>query len=177
MKNKNINIYGLVIFLFLGNLIYGYNDAKSQISTDADIIAIVTAINQNEIIVSEFAQTKMMTSSLVTDYANMMVTSHKENINIANNLIVSLESGKSETPELDALNQKGEDKLAKLIAFEGDEFETAYLDAMINAHKEFLNMIDLDLLPMAKSDAVIAYLNNTRETVGKHLIEANKFIK
>ncbi|MBK9332403.1 MAG: hypothetical protein IPM96_08420 [Ignavibacteria bacterium] len=87
MKNKNINIYGLVIFLFLGNLIYGYNDAKSQISTDADIIAIVTAINQNEIIVSEFAQTKMMTSSLVTDYANMMVTSHKENINIANNLI------------------------------------------------------------------------------------------
>ncbi|MBK8984259.1 MAG: DUF4142 domain-containing protein [Ignavibacteria bacterium] len=176
VKNKAVYIHSLVIILFLGNLFYGFTDAKSQISSDAHIIAIVTAVNQNEISVSELAQ-KKMTSSLLTDYANMIVISHTENIKMANNLIVSLESGKSETPELEGLEQKSADKLATLNALTGNEFETAYLDAMINGHKEFLNMLDIDLLPMAKSEAVKTYLINTREMVANHLAEANTFIK
>ncbi len=70
--------------------------------------------------------------------------------------------------------KKGTGNFATLISMDGKDFETAYIDAMIKGHTEVLDMIDNQLMKIAKNDMLKAHLTETRGHVAMHLEQAKK---
>jgi len=145
----------------------------TEMGDDAEALAIVMAIDRNEINAAEAAQGKEL-SQPVMDYATMLEQEHTANLNKAQNLSQTLNVTTNETTEVQNLQQKGEDMLAKLNPLNGNEFEREYISSMIQGHQDALNMIDNQLLPSADNDQVRSFLNETRQAVAMHLERAQQ---
>ncbi len=141
--------------------------------TDAEVLGFVFAVDINEILAAEQAETKKI-SQPVMDYARMLHTEHGANADKTLKLGKAINVTPSDTKAVDALNVKGAGELATLVPLDGKDFETAYLDAMIKGHTEVLDMIDNQLMKTAKNDALKAHLTETRGHVAMHLDQAKK---
>lgn len=184
MKNKTLNIPSLrmfmIIFTFLmcGLSIKG-NSQVSDVTvpaannSDADIIAMIIAVNLNEINAAELAQKKNL-SSAVMDYANMLHTAHSDNMTEANILAKNLELVPAETKDAENLKTKGAEELLTLSPLDGTEFEGPFIAAMIKGHTDVLEMIDTILLPQATNEYLKTFLKETRGDIAMHLEAAQK---
>jgi len=141
--------------------------------TDAEVLAFINAININEILAAAEAQKKKI-SSPVTDYAKMLHTEHGANMAKTNALGLSIQIIPSITKAVDDVMKKGAGELATLIPMDGNDFESAYIDAMIKGHTEVLNMIDKQLMKTAKNDKLKAHLTETRGHIAMHFEQAKK---
>jgi predicted outer membrane protein len=139
--------------------------------TDAEVLGFVFAVDINEILAAEQAETKKI-SQPVMDYARMLHIEHGANADKTLKLGKAINVTPSDTKAVDALNVKGAGELATLVPLDGKVFETAYLDAMIKGHTEVLAMIDNQLLKTAKNDVLKQYLTETRQHVAMHLDKA-----
>ena len=151
----------------------GMNNNVSSANKEGDALAILNAINQNEIDIASEARTKKLSKG-VKDYADMLHKEHTDNMNKTLQLASSKGMTIAETNASTEVKKKGSDELAKLKVLDGKEFESAYLTAMINGHAEALSKIDNELLAMATSDDVRQHLTETRGHVAMHLEQAQK---
>lgn len=135
---------------------------------DAEVLAFVIAVDDNEILAAAEAAEKKP-SSAVLDYAKMMHQEHGKNEAETMELGEKINVTPVDTAAVDKLRVKGAGELAALIPLKGDEFETAYVTAMVKGHTEVLEMIDNKLLKSADNDAVKKHLNETRSAVAQHL--------
>jgi predicted outer membrane protein len=141
--------------------------------TDSEVLSFVVAVDVNEILAASAAQKKNI-GQPVMDYAKMLHTAHGENMAKTIKLGQTINVTPSDTKAVDALKQKGAGELAMIVPLDGEEFEKAYLDAMIKGHEEVISMIDSKLLTTAKNDALKAHLTETRGHVAMHLDQAKK---
>ncbi len=141
--------------------------------TDAEVLGFVFAIDINEILAAEQAETKKI-SQPVMDYARMLHTEHGANADKTLKLGKAINVTPSDTKAVDALTVKGAGELATLVPLNGKDFETAYLDAMIKGHTEVLDMIDNKLMKTAKNEKLKSHLTETRALVAMHLEQAKK---
>ena len=72
------------------------------------------------------------------------------------------------------LHSKGSAELVKLAAKSGDEYNKAYVDAMVAGHEQALKLIDNNLLKNAKNSDLKSFMTDTRAAVSHHLDEAKK---
>ena len=148
-------------------------DVPNTEGTDAEVLAFVNAVNVNEILAASEAQKKKI-GQPVMDYAKMLHTEHGANMAKTAQLGQSINVTPSITKAVDAVMKKGAGELATLIPMDGKDFETAYIDAMIKGHTEVLDMIDNQLMKIAKNDMLKAHLTETRGHVAMHLEQAKK---
>jgi len=67
------------------------------------------------------------------------------------------------------VREKHEQERERLADMEGDEYQRAWLEAMVQGHQEALDMLDNRLIPAATVSEVQQHLNTTREAIARHL--------
>jgi predicted outer membrane protein len=138
---------------------------------DAEVLAFVIAVDDNEVLAATEAQKKKLSPDVMA-YAKMLHTEHGKHQGEAMKLGQQIGVTPVDTAAVDKLRVKGAGALAALLPLDGKEFEKAYLAAMVKDHTEVLAMIDNQLLKAAENDAVKKHLTATRSHIASHLEQA-----
>jgi len=69
---------------------------------------------------------------------------------------------------------KGASQLADIVLLNGEQFERAYLAAMVKGHTDVLGTIDNELLKAVKNEPLKKHLTETRGHVAAHLEKAKQ---
>ena len=141
--------------------------------TDAEALAWVMQVDNNEINAAQEAQKKKI-SQPVMGYAKMLEKEHSDNLQKTKDLSQSMSEMPAETQAVEDLKAKGKDMLSSLSPKDGMDFEKGYIDAMVKGHTEALSMLDNQLIPNAKIDALKNHLTETRQHVAMHLDRAKE---
>ena len=141
--------------------------------SDEQIAAITDAANTAEIEQAKLAQ-KNAKNARVKKFAAMMITDHtqakEKQKKLLGKLNVTPQSGTMAT-ELETQSQQ---KLSELKGMKGAEFDTAYIEAQVEAHQKVLDSFDNQLIPNAKNAEFKALLGEIRPKVAAHLSEAKE---
>ncbi len=142
-------------------------------SAEIGTLATIAAIDKNEILVSVVASNKK-TDSGVADFAKMMIEQHGSNltqiIEMAHNMHVSSLAG----GEAEKISAQGKKDMMALGALPGNEFDKAYVNAMVKRHQAALDLIEHQLMKTAKSEEIKKFLTDTKAAVERHLADAKK---
>ncbi len=135
---------------------------------DSLALGLLAVVNDQEIQAAQQAIAKKV-SAPVMDYARMMEKEHTDNL-VATKALGAL----GDTPEVQAMKEKGASDLAELGRKSGKDYETAYVEAMVKGHTEALALIDGRLLTLASVGPVRDHMAKTRDQVAMHLALAQK---
>lgn len=149
--------------------VMGDNETMSP----GEVLATVMAIDNNEINAAQEAQKKNLNQA-VMDYAKMLESDHKDNLQKANSLAQSMNITTQESEDVEDLKQKGAQMLADLTPKDGDDFAKDYIDKMVKGHQDALDKIDDDLMPATTDSQLRDFLNQTRQAVANHLDRAKQ---
>ena len=149
----------------------GTMPAGTDTAAQGETLGFIVLVNEHEIAAAEQAREKEVGDD-VRAYADMLHEEHTANLEATRELadtagVQIVETG----PELDAQRAKGESDLERLGELVGEAYETAFLEAMVKGHTDALSMID-DRMATATGSPVEQHLTATRETIAKHLEEA-----
>ena len=147
-------------------------DARAQgaaLSQD-QALALLVAIDEHEIAVARQAHSKNVDGE-VNRYAQMMIDDHTRNLDETRALGASAAAGSA---QLDSLRAKGETELERLGNIPDQDYEAAYVDAMVKGHTDALDMLDRMLIPATTDDTVRSHLSATRDRVAEHLQQARE---
>ncbi|MEJ7608689.1 MAG: DUF4142 domain-containing protein, partial [Bryobacteraceae bacterium] len=142
-------------------------------NSDAEVLGMLGAINDNEIVAAMEAGKKKLSPQVVA-YAKMLHQEHGKNLEETLMLGQKINVTPMETAAVDKMRMKAAGELAALAPLDGERFASAYLQAMIKGHTEVLGMIDNQLLKTASNGEVKKHLAATRAHVAKHLDDAKK---
>jgi predicted outer membrane protein len=146
---------------------------KAEATTgDADLLAQLRTIDETEVRAAAAAQQKNVTGPVLR-FAKMMEQDHGRDIEAIARLSDSLGLTLSDTTTVDQLRAHGEETMAKLAPLTGDDFGRAYINAMVNGHREALQLLD-DSLKTVQSEDVRQHLSSVRDKVAQHLKEAER---
>jgi len=186
LKIRSLLLSILVLFAIIPGLTFAADAAKStdkkamaaetKNKHDAEIIAFVMAIDDHEINAADEAM-KHNLSAPVSDYAKMLKDHHEQNKSDMQKMADSMSVTPNESKMVMDFKATGDKKLAKLAATTPDDkFEHAYVDAMINGHKEALGKVD-SFIKQANNADLKKSLTDFRKTVKDHLDQAEKLKK
>lgn len=139
---------------------------------DGASMGILIAINEHEIMASMEAQRRRV-SPQVLAFATKLHQQHGQNLARTMELAQKIKISPTENESVSLLREKGARELATLVPLTGEQFEKAYLDAMVKDHQQALTVID-GLRIGGKSDELQTHLTETRAHVAAHLDEATK---
>lgn len=152
-------------------------------------LEMVVAVDEHEIAAAEQAREKDVDQD-VLDYANTLHTDHTRNLEQTRQLLddaaggdgmamdgtdtagtIASTDGLATDPamDVDQMREKHEQERERLADMEGDEYQRAWLEAMVQGHQEALDMLDNRLIPAATVSEVQQHLNTTREAIARHL--------
>jgi predicted outer membrane protein len=191
MRNKNLTLVGIIVTLIFSqiNNTYAEDAQQSPISpqpeissspisnqvtmTDDEILSIITTLDTDEIDAAKHALGKKLTKR-VLDFTNIMRKHHRLNLEQTSQLQRKLKMNIIQTPAVLKLKADDADGLSNVILLNGNNFEKAFIDLMVNAHTKALNMFDYQLIPSAQDNRVKEFLNDTRKNISNHLSMATK---
>lgn len=138
--------------------------------TNGEIMGELIAIDKGEISTDKLAKMKAKRLS-VKRYAAYTQAQHSSNLQKVMNL-----SRKTDTPVVTdstalMLQQDSKNELAQLKLLNNNDFDRAYIDAIIHDHQAALKLIDLDIAA-ATCPKLTKLLINTRADVVTHLHKA-----
>ena len=139
---------------------------------DADLLAQLRTIDETEVRAAAAAQQKNVTGPVLR-FAKMMEQDHGRDIEDIARLSDSLGLTLSDTTTVDQLRAHGEETMTRLAPLTGDDFGRAYINAMVNGHREALQLLD-DSLKTVQSEDVRQHLSSVRDKVAQHLKEAER---
>lgn len=142
-----------------------------QVAPETVAIAHLMALHDHEIKAADIAATKQL-SAPVAQYAAMLKREHTENQAQTASLPTAPAAADKDTSAVAARKEKTAAERQALSAMSGEEFEAAYLDAMVKDHADALQMLDANLMPAATTPAVRSHLQQTREHLAMHLERA-----
>ena len=151
----------------------------ARASGDAEILAWLIALNENEVTVAMTAEQKAATteqqkiSQPVLDYAKMLHVQHAKGAQDTKELAARIGIAPAETAAVEQLRAKGKDGNGKLTSLMGPAFERAFVDQMAAGHREALQKVE-GFLKTAQNDALKQHLTGTRERISLHLKEAER---
>ena len=152
-------------------------------------LEMVVAVDEHEIAAAEQAREKDVDQD-VLDYANTLHTDHTRNLEQTRQLLdnasggddmatdstdtagtIASTDGLATDPamDVDQMREKHEQERERLAEMEGDEYQRAWLEAMVQGHQEALGMLDNRLIPAATDSEVQQHLNTAREAIARHL--------
>ena len=170
---KSLVLTASLTTLLAANPLYAKDADTTKITpAEANALATIAAIDKNEIVVSVVASNEKVPSDTV-DFAKMMIDQHGANLaqilQMAHSMHIPLANGAA-----DKLCAQGKKDLLALGALQGDEFNKAYVNAMVSGHEAALKLIDTELMKTATNETVKKFMTDTRAAVVEHLEHAKK---
>jgi len=147
--------------------------APAASAGEVAILSDIAAINKNEILLGDIAANKK-SSADVLDFAKMMLEQHGNNLTQVLELANTLQVKALNSGDASKMAAKGNEAMLKLGGLQGEQFDKAYIDAMVKGHEEALKLIDDQLMKQAKTESVKTFLSNTRAAVVQHLEKAKQ---
>ena len=136
---------------------------------DADALALVAAIDQNEIDAAALAQAQAGRPD-IKDYATMLAHDHETNLQ-ATRALLGVAGAPADATLVATHQAQAEAERARLQPLTGADFDAAFLDVMARGHAAALAMLDERAIPGAQDPGVRAHLEKTREAVANHLAQ------
>jgi putative membrane protein len=156
-----------------GGIVPADPNMQGGMLTEGQALGMVAAVNEAEIKMSEQARSKNVEGP-AREYADMMIADHTANMEKLRSLEGSAGVAIDNGGEVAAMRQKHQAMMDQLGGLEGDAYERAYIDAMVQSHTEALDMLEKRLIPAATQEAVRQHLTMTRDAVAKHLERARE---
>ncbi|GHA87897.1 DUF4142 domain-containing protein [Cognatilysobacter bugurensis] len=147
--------------------------APAATVVEGDALGMVIVVDEHEIAAAEQARSKKVSAPSMA-YADMMIKEHTANIEKARALEGSANVKIGTGPQVATLRTESENARNRLAAMEGQDYERAYIEEMVNGHQKTLAMLDTQLIPGAQNEGVRTFLTQTREAVAKHLEAARQ---
>ena len=144
--------------------------------TDAEIVAVTSTANNGEIDMANLA-TKSATSADVKNFAAMMITQHKDMESKGKALAAKAKITPADSDASNALKSDVQSTISNLKTQKGKDFDKAYMDSQVKAHRDVLNMFDNKLLPNAQNGDLKTLLTDGRSHVAAHLAKAEEIQK
>lgn len=142
----------------------------NSIQKDDEILGFLIVLNKNEINAANEALQKT-SNSAVKDYANMMIEQHTKNLDDTMKIAQQMNAKPIETAFVKHLKNKGHKEVKKLSTLSNQQFNIAYINAMVKDHTEALKLIN-NLLTRVTNPTIKTHLEMTKEHVAMHLKDA-----
>ena len=155
-------------------------------TTEAGVVELLKTIDNGEVEVGQLAKTKA-SSAKVKSFAQSMVTDHSNSLKKLDRIKIGPDSGTTTlTPEtspiVTTLQSKHQELMSRLQSLSGAEFDRVYIDEMVNAHQQVLDLVrqlqgsaqsaQWSSTDTTKAGSVAQYLNQKVSGVEKHLERA-----
>lgn len=144
--------------------------------TDAEIVAVTSTANNGEIDMANLAA-RSATSPEVKNFAAMMITQHKDMEAKGKALAAKAKITPADNDASSSLKMEVQSTLSSLKAQKGKEFDKAYIEAQVKAHRDVLNLFDTKLLPDVQNGDLKTLLTDGRSHVAAHLAKAEEIQK
>lgn len=148
------------------------NSGGTKVNRDAEILALVIALDENEVHAAMDAEHKK-DADRTMNLARMLHQEHGKHIAETEQVGAKIGLTPLETAAVDDLHNKGAEKLAAILPLTGDEFEAAFIDMMIAGHRDALKMLD-QWIGEVSNASVKQHLTETRAHVDRHLKQAEQ---
>lgn len=139
----------------------------------AEILDIVTRVNNSEIETAQLAKTTSK-NPRVLEFADQMIKEHtamnKQVVDLARRLNLKLEANAISQ----SLQTGTKATMSSLKDLKGTEFNKAYIAQQVNMHQTALETISDNLIPNAKSEDLKSMLEKAQAAVDSHLKSAQK---
>jgi putative membrane protein len=153
----------------------GPGSATEAPMTDEQIAALLDAANTTEIDEGKVAQTKAKNAE-VKAFAKMMVQHHGDAKTKQTKLVQKLAVTPAESDKSKQIQADSKQAMEQLQSLTGPDFDKAYMERMVKAHREVLDLIDSKLLPNTKNAEMKAFITEVRPTIAKHLTDAEALV-
>jgi len=141
--------------------------------SDANIAAVASASNQDEIQTSQVALQKGENAG-VKAYAQRMVDAHTR----MEQEMMRLLQSKGITPQDNAqstqMKQAAQSAVQAMQAMSGRQLDSMYVAHQIQSHQTTMTALETMLIPNARDPQMKAMLEAARPAVSEHLVEARK---
>jgi putative membrane protein len=141
--------------------------------TDAEIVAVTSAANTGEIEMAQLAS-KTAANPDVKNFAAMMVTQHRDLETKGKTLAAKAKITPADNDASRSLKTDVDASLMTLKGQKGKDFDKAYMEAQVKAHRDVLNIIDNKLLPNVQNNELKTMLTDERSHVATHLAKAEE---
>lgn len=140
---------------------------------DAQITAVTSAANTGEIEMAELAK-KNATNGDVKTFAAMMITHHKEAETKGKTVATKAKITPADNETATHLKSDVSTTIDSLKTQKGKDFDKAYMESQVKAHKDVLDIIDNKLIPAAQNADLKTHLADVRKSVAMHLAKAEE---
>lgn len=155
----------------------GEQQAKAEKPlSDGEVLAAATAANKGEMKMAELAL-KKATNPDVKRFAGHMKSAHHKALEQDKKLEQKAKIEGAESDLSTMLKSDTEKTLKELGDKKGKDFDRAYMDAQLKAHKDVLTALDNRLIPSAQSPEVKSLVTGMRGVVADHLAKAEEVSK
>lgn len=144
--------------------------------TDAEIVAVTSSANNGEIDMANLAA-KSATNADVKNFAAMMITQHKDMETKGKALAAKAKITPADNDASNSLKSDVQSTISSLKTQKGKDFDKAYMEAQVKAHRDVLNLFDNKLLPNAQNGDLKTLLTDGRSHVAAHLAKAEEIQK
>jgi putative membrane protein len=144
--------------------------------TDAEIVAVTSTANNGEIDMANLA-TKTATNADVKNFAAMMITQHRDMETKGKALAAKAKITPADNDASTALKTDVQSTITSLKTQKGKDFDKAYMESQVKAHRDVLNLFDNKLLPNAQNGDLKTLLTDGRSHVAAHLAKAEEIQK
>ena len=141
--------------------------------TDAEVLGVTDAANRGELQLADLGL-KKGTAPEVKQFAHLMKTSHEKALEEDKKLEHKAKLSAAESDEASTLKSEVDKTVKDLQDKHGRDFDRAYLESMIKAHKDVLDIIEKRLTPSAHNPDVKTMLTAMRSTIADHLARAEE---
>jgi putative membrane protein len=140
---------------------------------DAQIAKITASVDIAEIAQAQVASARAQNAS-VKQFAAHMIAQHTQSKQQGAQLAQQLSLTPEDSSVSTQLGSKADATLAGLKTADAASFDTLYMNAQVQQHREVLNMIDSQLLTTVTSAQLKAQLTATRTLVQHHIEQAEQ---
>lgn len=151
-------------------------DATDAQKNDAQTLKSIMIIDDNEVNAGYLALKKSQNAD-VKKFAQEMITQHVKNVKQAKKVMLQTKIYPVVSDQSIALETDGKNELDKLANLQGKDFDTAYINAMVDGHKKVSSLLTDTLIPKASNPQLVSFLKSTSAMVSHHLEMAEQVQK
>jgi len=155
-------------------------------TTEAGVVDLLKTIDNGEVEAGQLAKTKA-SNAKVKSFAQSMVNDHSTSLKKLDRIKIGPDSGTTTMmPETSSivttLQSKHQELMSRLQSLSGAEFDRVYMDEMVNAHQQVLDLVhqlqgsaqsaQWSSTDTTKAGSVAQYLSEKARGVEKHLDRA-----
>jgi putative membrane protein len=142
------------------------NDSAAS-DRDVEALAFLLAVDEHEVHAGAEAAKKDVRAE-VKEFARTMQTDHGRHADETRDLAKTLNITLTDPPQVTSLKAKTAEERKSMAALQPEQFERAYLAAMVKDHEDVLAKID-EFLKVTKRIEVQTHLRASRGAIAHHL--------